>query len=95
MLAATSLVVGTAGTIIDSSRQNDCADSMTWLGYLGWALVAGGTLTSLAPVVLEQPAPRRSALVPETIAVVALSVCVVLALVRLALRSICGLDLNL
>ena len=52
VLAATSLVVGTAGTIIDSSRQNDCADSMTWLGYVGWALVAGGTLASFGPAVV-------------------------------------------
>ena len=95
VLAATSLVAGAVGTIIDSSGQNDCADSMTWLGYVGWALVAGGTLASFGPTVVEQPAARRSARVPETVAVVALIVCLTLAVLRLALRSLCGIELNL
>lgn len=90
--AAASVVVGTTCTIVDASRQNDCRDSMTWLGYLGWTLVVGGSLASLPAVVLDQPVRRRWALIPPAIALLAFLVCFALAVIRLLLRSLCGID---
>jgi hypothetical protein len=95
VLAAASVVVGTTCTIVDASRQNDCRDSMTWLGYLGWTLVAGGSLASLPAVVRDQPAGRRLALIPAAIALLAFLVCLGLAAIRLSLRSLCGIDFML
>ena len=65
---------------------------MTWVGYIGWGLVGIGAAGSAVGLTSELAAGRRRALVPGGVALLALCVCVGLAVVRASLRSLCGMQ---
>jgi hypothetical protein len=91
---AATLVAGATLTIVDGANQSDCAKSMTWVGYLGWALVGIGAAASVAGLTSELADGRRRALVPGGVAFLALCICVGLAVVRASLRTLCGIEFD-
>jgi hypothetical protein len=96
LLFSTAFVLtGSVLAIADVARQNECGDGVTWLGVAGWTLLVAGSLATAVSLIRQLRARRWLALVPATLAALAVAAAVGAALIAHSLDSLCGFEMQL